>query len=56
VQTSELIMLGRRFDADESAQLQQLKQNLNTNSVNTASSKLHINVTKKLLFLLINNF
>jgi len=47
VQTSELIMLGRKFDADESAQLQQLKQNLNTISVNTSSSKLHINDINK---------
>lgn len=46
MQTSELIMLGRKFDADESAQLQQLKQNLNTNSVNSMS-KLHINNKKK---------
>lgn len=32
-------MLGRMFDADESAQLQQLKQNLTTNSVCTSTSK-----------------
>jgi len=47
VQTSELIMLGRRFDADESAQLQQLKQNLNTNSVNTATSCNDESISKK---------
>lgn len=44
-------MLGRRFDADESAQLQQLKQNLNTNSVNTSTSKLHVNNEKKYNFI-----
>jgi len=48
-------MLGRRFDADESAQLQQLKQNLNTNSVNTSTSKLHVN-NEKSIILLTNNF
>lgn len=31
-------MLGRMFDADESAQLQQLKHNLTTNSNNTSTS------------------
>jgi len=40
-------MLGRKFDADESAQLQQLKQNLNSNSVNISSSKLHNNDKNK---------
>lgn len=44
-------MLGRRFDADESAQLQQLKQNLNTNLVNTSTSKLHVNNEKKYHFI-----
>lgn len=48
-------MLGRRFDADESAQLQQLKQNLNTNSVNTSTSKLHV-YNEKSIILLTNNF
>lgn len=33
-------MLGRLFDADESAQLQQMKQNLNSNSTNTLTGKL----------------
>lgn len=41
-------MLGRKFDADESAQLQQLKQNLNTNSINS-TSKLYIYNRKKLI-------
>lgn len=34
-------MLGRLFDAEESAQLQQLKQNLTSNSVNTSTSKFY---------------
>lgn len=39
MQTSELIALGRMFDADESAQLQQLKQNSAKSSINTSASK-----------------